>query len=285
MPLERLLQSLKSDTVHYFANPGNGGDSVIAHATYELFQKFEISYKIISQTCAQPFDLSDKIIVYGGGGNLVKEYSDAHNFIEQNHKRARRLIVLPHTITDHVPLLSKLGENVVLICRQRTSYAHVKQHAKSAEILLADDLALSLDSSKILRSKPRHANGISLSKFFKLKARELCSRTFTSAHQPKVLQAFRTDVEKTDIEISKDNIDVSIRYGSGTDPDSAHWITHQIFSFINQFDEVRTNRLHVAIIAAMLNKNVLLRPNSNSKCQSVYEYSMKDRFPNVVFQP
>ena len=54
-----------------------------------------------------------------------------------------------------------------------------------------------------------------------------------------------------------------------------------IFSFLNQFDEIYTNRLHICVASALLNKKVYFYGNSYWKNESVYNYSIKNQFPKV----
>ena len=54
-----------------------------------------------------------------------------------------------------------------------------------------------------------------------------------------------------------------------------------ILSIINKYEVVSTNRLHVCIGAALLNKEVNLYPNSYYKNESIYLMSLKDKFPKV----
>ena len=63
--------------------------------------------------------------------------------------------------------------------------------------------------------------------------------------------------------------------------EQAEIATRMMFEFLTRYDEVRTNRLHIAIAGALLGKRVKFYPNSYYKCEAVYRYSMKDRFPNV----
>lgn len=55
-------------------------------------------------------------------------------------------------------------------------------------------------------------------------------------------------------------------------------------SHIAEASAVLTSRLHVAIFAGLLGKQVYLRPGANHKIPGVYEYSLKD-LPNVHFVP
>ena len=100
----------------------------------------------------------------------------------------------------------------------------------------------------------------------------------------KVLNAFREDVEKTDIELPSDNLDISALFElSSCEPDLAKLSTSRFLSFIEQFDEVNTNRLHVGIAAAELGKKVNLYGNNYFKIRAIYDFSIKGRFNNVTW--
>ena len=53
---------------------------------------------------------------------------------------------------------------------------------------------------------------------------------------------------------------------------------------IESSNGVYTDRLHVAILAAILGKKTSLYPNSYHKNRGVFEYSLSN-YPNVVFYP
>lgn len=44
---------------------------------------------------------------------------------------------------------------------------------------------------------------------------------------------------------------------------------------------VETDRLHVAIAASLLGKRVRIQNNSYGKNRAVYEFRLRDRFPNL----
>ena len=49
------LDSLKKyETVYFCPNPGNAGDSLLAHATYELFDEYNIKYQILKEQGFNP---------------------------------------------------------------------------------------------------------------------------------------------------------------------------------------------------------------------------------------
>jgi exopolysaccharide biosynthesis predicted pyruvyltransferase EpsI len=54
---------------------------------------------------------------------------------------------------------------------------------------------------------------------------------------------------------------------------------------MRKFEEIRTDRLHVAIAGAVLGKSVKFHPNNYFKCRAVFEYSMAHRFSTVEWVP
>ena len=283
------LDSLKKfETVYFCPNPGNAGDSLLAHVTYELFDEYNIKYQILKE---QGFNPTDKILLYGGGGNLVPYYPHARNFILKYHRLVKKLIILPHSIDGNEDLLKKLDENVDIITREEVTYNHVKKNALRANVFLADDLGFSLNVEKILSKMPRFSlHLVNL----KLPVRILLQGNYTEMkHRARklfqnekkhVLNCFRTDQEKSDIDIPSDNVDLSSIFSYGVDSkEKAFYVCYRLLNFINSYEEIRTNRLHVAIAGALLGKEVKLYSNSYYKCEAVYEFSIKGRFPNVTW--
>jgi exopolysaccharide biosynthesis predicted pyruvyltransferase EpsI len=54
------------EKIYFLPNPGNAGDSLIAAATFQFFDKHSIVYEVVTN---DNFDSSGKIVAYGGGGN------------------------------------------------------------------------------------------------------------------------------------------------------------------------------------------------------------------------
>jgi exopolysaccharide biosynthesis predicted pyruvyltransferase EpsI len=100
-----------------------------------------------------------------------------------------------------------------------------------------------------------------------------------------VLQALRTDVEETAIDVPPLNIDLSHAFAADDmSPASSLYATYWMMRFIDRFKTVRTNRLHIAIMSAMLDKQVCLLDNSYGKVRDVFNHSLRDQFPNVQWQ-
>ena len=283
--LEQLLTSLKGEDIVYIPNRGNAGDSFIAHATYQVLERIGLRYETGNQYGVFP----GRTVIFAGGGNLVAPYHNGLTFLKSNLGLWKKLIILPHTIRAYEGVLSQLESNAFVFCREQASYDFVKKHAKSANTFIADDMAFACDFAITTRQmKDRRLvdlfNRVLLVRNAKRLARSAHHRLRT-AHAPNVLDAFRTDLEKTTLELPKGNFDVSQGF-SADDPlqlSSLH-ATYWMMSFIGSFDIVRTNRLHVGIMAAMLGRELHLYDNSYGKVRDIYEYSLRERFPNVIWK-
>lgn len=287
---------------YYWQNQGNAGDALMATATFDLFDALGLNYIAVFPTEDIRRDFSGKVLVLAGGGNFTEGgYNNYSKIVAQWNHKVKRLIILPHTVSGNEALLSSLGSNVDIICRERISYDHVKTHARNASVYLAHDMAFSLDVPKMLSR--RHPYPAMLAKRmiftalrssarrnypktrFILQDRNDFSELRKNQNKNGVLNVFRVDIEKTDKDIPEGNIDLSLRfeYGLVSRP-LVDYMTSQVFAYLNHFHTVRTNRLHISIAAALLGKTVELYPNNYYKIRSVYEQSLKDDFPNVVWQ-
>ena len=294
---EYLCSLPKNETIYYRANPGNAGDALIASGAYQLFDSADLKIELIDP---DSFSAKDKIILYAGGGNLVGIYPEARDFFLRYHTDAKQLILLPHTVAGNEDLLSELRSNVTLFARERVSYEHLKSSAKNAHVFLDHDLALNLDANKIINS-PLMSFPEAVIKKLAHKARS--SEKSTSAPQPKIMlrnsffeiksslfkkyeigNFFRKDVEAVDPLSLKGNADLSRAYEYGTQNRGlTQYTSIRLMKYINRFSVIRTDRLHIAIAAALLDKKVEFYPNSYFKCRAVYEYSLKDRFPKITW--
>ena len=142
------LQSLVGQKVLYCANPGNAGDSLIASATYQLFEAIGVQYQTVEWD--EEFDATGRILLYAGGGNLTTKYHHARHFIERHHRAAKRLVLLPHTVEGHADLLHQLGSNVEIFCREKRSLAWVCEHTSGPKVHPAEDLAFRLDIQRLI---------------------------------------------------------------------------------------------------------------------------------------
>lgn len=273
--LESYLAQYKNETVYFHPNPGNAGDSLINVGCFDLFNKLGLEYKTF--WWKDDFDPSGKTIILGGGGGFVPEWTFTRDFVEKYHASSKKLILLPQTIVGNEEILSQLGSNVDLFVRELISYEHVKQHVSGGNLYLSDDAAFHTNIENALEQRVNK---------YKLKARvkdflvDCDAKKKTGAKG--VLNAFRTDAEKSSIQLPENNFDVSLPYALGTRNEyMCRRTVNRFLNFLNQFDEVRTNRLHVAVGAMLLGKQVKFHANGYYKCKAVYEFSIKDKYSNL----
>jgi exopolysaccharide biosynthesis predicted pyruvyltransferase EpsI len=245
------LQDYKDKEIIFCANPGNAGDSLIALGTLNLFDSLGLKYKIDHHYKTYV----NKTLFYGGGGNFVGMYSDCRNFLQKN-KDNNHIVILPHTINNEDETLLSLDKNVIIFCRENKSYNYVKNIIKYKEnVFLSNDMAfyINLDNFKIIKG-----SGVS--------------------------NNFRTDCEKTDIYIPKNNNDLSVtlcKYNNTMEPNVIKSVSFSIFNYLNKYEIINTNRLHIAIAGSLLHKKVNFYSNSYYKNEEVYNHSIKEYFPNT----
>jgi len=297
LKIHQFLSALPGNTTyHYLPNPGNAGDSLIAWATYRLFDETGLHYRVVD---GRDFNPEGKTLIYGGGGNLVPEWGSARRTLKACYPFLKRLIILPHTIRGNRNLLETFGSNVDIVCREMVSFDYVTKTVSAPNVLLMDDLAFSLDPHALLRFSPLLSGELFRAIFFRktgseghhfyVSLKKVSKKTWNKKlvyrgvpRGGKILNCFRMDREKTGLEIPRDNLDISSLFGYGTENRLfAGYAGYRLVNFISKYEEIRTNRLHVAIAAAGLGKSVKLYPNSYYKCEAVYRYSMEHRFPNV----
>jgi exopolysaccharide biosynthesis predicted pyruvyltransferase EpsI len=255
--LEVFLKKYSQQQVAYCANPGNAGDAIIAYSTFLLFEKIGIQPELI--TCTQ--QVENQVVFYSGGGNLVEgKYKDAYHFIKNNTAKNKEIIVLPHTVWGYDDMLLS-ADNLIIICREKVSYEHLFSNGFPPErLFLAPDMAFLLPRTEFDAYKKNERKGVA--------------------------NCFRVDAESLNgIDIPDNNIDISLSWNGELwhRPEFAKNVTHNLACYLSGFNEVRTDRLHIAILAALMGKQVHLYPNNYYKIKAVFEYSMRDSWKNVSF--
>ncbi len=252
-----LTQFSGLDNIIYCANYGNAGDSLITLGAHQLFKKNNIKYGLMD---LGKDVVHNKVIFYGGGGNLVNYYYDCRGFLERNMNNNNKIIILPHTVNAHEDIIKKFNKDIVVFCREKISYEFVYQHIPHKEnVYLSKDMAFYVDLTKYQNS----GNG--------------------------TLNCFRLDAEKTNISIPTDNIDLSADqsilqgYWHMIDPIKVEQIADRLLKRISEYKNVNTNRLHIGLMATLLGKDVRLHPNSYWKNEAIYDYSLKS-YPNITFE-
>ena len=288
--------------INYLPNPGNAGDSLIACATFQFFERNNISYSV----CSSENDIeAGDVFVFGGGGNFGGEKSRVAYYLRKYSERVKAFILLPHTLFGAKDLLTSLPSNVFLFCRERVSYDYAKKHVTNAKVYLHDDMVFGADLQPLLSldakntapkqftlecmrrifGKSEDDFGISLKSYINYLFWNLKGHFSSPKEQGCALNAFRDDVEKTTIQLPIDNVDISALYElSACEPSLSYLSVNRFLNHIKNYDIINTNRLHVAIAAAKLGKNVNLYGNNYFKIRAIYEYSLKGKYANVVWK-
>ncbi|NJM84963.1 MAG: hypothetical protein HC839_01450 [Leptolyngbyaceae cyanobacterium RM2_2_21] len=186
-------------------------------------------------------------------------YKRDANYLEKYHREAKKVVILPQTINGNEQLLASLDSNVDILCRELTSFEYVKSVVTKANVFLMDDMAFSIDVDKTLAAKSLYSNTeyffsrLPKQRFYLLL--NYLKRAKNGSLKTKVLNSFRKDIESTSIEIPEDNIDVSYIFAFYDFSEGAvQEVVQRMLRFLNNFEIVNTNRLHICIASALLGK-------------------------------
>ncbi|MCC5831118.1 MAG: polysaccharide pyruvyl transferase family protein [Phycisphaeraceae bacterium] len=277
----RLTATCRNAGVHLWPNPGNAGDAVIAAATWRMLADLDITPK--------NGDIANgDVVLLGGGGNLIPHYRDMRTFLQRAlDSPAAHIILLPHTVGGHEDLLTRLDDRCVLYCRDRVSLEHTRRHATRAEVLFAHDLALRLRPAELrLPSAPvqlLRAMAISRHTAFRY-AKWMVRFPLWPGCRHGTSFVLRSDIESTHATPSRHRrSDMTGGYRSRFPGEAeAMLVAARIIRWLDRRPVVVTDRLHVALVAGLLGKQVELRDNSYGKNRNVFEASLAGYLPNVM---
>ncbi len=240
--LGKFLAAYKNKSVDFFRFPGNYGDSLIWHGSQILLASLNILPNEVNERSSQ----NNNILFIDGGGNLVDYYSDVKKFLLNKSQVYKEIVILPHTIfgESQLSILASIASKITVFCRERVSAQLVSRRLTDGQVFLWHDCAFYNRFNRVLTGRG-------------------------------VLSAFRQDGESLLRILPKDNIDVSA-HAYATKP------LDELIATLQRYKGVKTDRLHVAICATLLGKEVTLFPNSYYKNKAVFDYSLK-RFQNVRF--
>jgi exopolysaccharide biosynthesis predicted pyruvyltransferase EpsI len=269
--LKGFLEEFRGQEVLFHPNPGNAGDSLIAAATYQALRRAGIRYRCIDTA----YDVTGRTVLLGGGGSLVPLYKEMRDAIEVFHGVASRLVILPHTIRGNEDLLRRLDSSTTIFCRDPDSYLHALNNT-GATVYIDHDMAFHLDIEEFYNSCRPYKE---VPQVFENKMAVIPSfrdAGFDHAH------FLREDGERRiDRNAGVNDLDISKAFEFGVLPDNAEKSVWCMFEAINRSRTVTTDRLHVGIACALLNRECTLLDNSYGKNRSVYLHSIR-RFSDVV---
>ena len=268
-PLSLVLATLNGETIRAFdwlvdgverqfpvRPPGNIGDAAINLACFEYlserFDKVEI--------CAITDVPRTECVFVGGGGNAVEPlYINVRDFLDRL-ATDHRLFMFPATVRGYSESLQRMAHSARILCREPISLAHV------AKQIGPENASLSHDAAFLLAPRLRSDFASRIEKDKTAKCR-----------------SFRTDIESMHSERGGNDIMVACQ-SACTDMAVAHEFVWAVARYILGFGEVETDRLHCAILAAILGRRTTLRANTYYKNTAVFEHSLS-RLPNTAFLP
>lgn len=275
-----LSEKVSGARVKYYPNTGNAGDSLINVGFYQLADEVGLEYEVIDRD--EPVNVNDTdVIIIGGGGALVPEWSATPEFLGSVIGKCKKIVILPQSIRGVDALLQKLGIDDIIFCREKYSFNGCESLGLSCSLYLADDMAFYVDVKKLRDSKKE---------FPKLNYKNLIRSVVYNYHLvvrsniSRRIGAFRCDKESNyEVKVKRrrmNDFSAIARFGSGSIGKS-NYSAHMFLNLIDRYDEIDTDRLHVIIGAALLEKKVNAYPNSYYKVRGVIEHSLGG-YPNVM---
>lgn len=233
---------------------------------------------------------------------MASEQSDLSKTLAKAINLSKNVIILPHTLKNLDRIFESSQGNLTIFCREKKTYDYL-ENFNNIERYLVHDIVFSLDTLKYKQLSSTF-DKIKVSVMFiyfymlnsplKFRLKDLLKvynsgrivNRIISKSNSNILNAFRVDEEKTNIEIPKINSDISSIFQlSNNNPLLAEVATRMMIHTLSKFEEINTNRLHVAILSSLLGKKVNFYDNSYFKCREVYLHSLQKKFPKVSFNP
>lgn len=238
--------------VLYVQNHGNWGDALIHKGTLQFLQHYGIEYtlltwpsmlSLIGEYKKLGIHNSDNLVLSGGGGGWRYHNSGSLSRARAIASVFENVLVLPHTYATG-PLSEALGE-VKYFARDKTlSVSNIPSCS------FCHDMAFFLQIPNIIAGQSL-GDGVFL---------------------------------RSDKEINPVIKNMKEKYGNTID--LSMWGNHDtqvspFFQIISNFSRVITDRMHVAIAGALLQKEVVLIEGDYGKASAVYDATMLKHYPNV----
>lgn len=271
--LEAFLNQFAGETVLFVPNEGNVGDCLIFASTLDALSKASINVEVADNGA----DFRNRTVFLGGGGNLVGLYRGMRETIEACRAQAARIILLPHTIRGNVDLIRSFDDRVTIWCRDVRSFEHVATLNPSLDCRLGHDMAFHCDIARLLNDRKCNEFGPRLLNT----GLERHRTSLDKLSRAPVVRFMRTDREALSSRINTD-LDVSRAFGSVTDVETSKLAAWCFLKTISIAKRVTTDRLHVAIACALLQKECELVDNSYNKNREIYAHSLH-RFDWISF--
>lgn len=203
----------------------------------------------------------NSIILIGGGANINDFWPRGIRLLRLliNQNKNSTIIIAPQSYyfrtTDFPSIFNEFEGEAYLFCREKYSYKLLSKMKlpKNVKVVLSHDTAFYLSKEDFPKGSPKHD-----------------------------LLCFRQDKESIITEKVKNAVRKIAENPLELDVATKAKNFNEFVSTITNSKNVYTDRLHVAILAAILKKQVVLFPNKYWKNKGVLEYSLK-KYKNVTF--
>jgi exopolysaccharide biosynthesis predicted pyruvyltransferase EpsI len=281
---QKLAEHLRSlGPFLYYPNPGNGGDSLIALGTLLFFERLRLPYKFFS---AEEYS-KNKCVVTSGGGGLIPDYKTVPAVMRFLAKDASSVTILPSSCFGSEDTLELMDERFHFFAREHATLAHLQKNTKSVHLDFCHDMAFTLtkDTFDLSQPIPLFLSGQRLDYQIKWlnKRRKILALL---RNVPPVTQMLRYDVE-TAVQTSRHlqgNYDISnLIKGQLLTSKQVSSVAHTFYHIIARQKSIITDRLHIAVAAALAGVPCTMRANNYFKNKAVFDASISGNFPHVQF--
>lgn len=241
---EFIREQVRGQPVSLLINPGNWGDALIRFGTERFLETYDISFRRIYLDSS----VKSRLGVYSAGlrGGVMLCMGSGSWCSHYNY--------LPRTI-----------ETIVKRWRFRSVIVMPSTFESTYTIPNVTFFRRDNVESALVMPNAEFCHDLA----FFIGALDSKAPTLPRVH------CFRGDVESSGEHIiPKDNIDLSAR---GSEQDNVY----EFFEYLSRYKDVHTDRLHVAIGASLLGRNVHLYPGKYFKNKAIYSSSLVPFYPNV----
>jgi len=239
--MDFFLQNYKEEEIILIPDEYKNTNFVSFYNTLQIFVKNGLNFEIGNNK----YIYNNKVL-FCVGGNYLFENGTLHKEFLTNNMIDNHIVYLPSTIKGGEELLKSLKENIIIMCREKKTYVHVKEYVRyKKNIYLHNDLIMNI-------------KGIE-----KYKDEEIVQKygNFFNDKSSDFYKNFLLTLNKKDM-LDVDGITLS---------------THNLLSLISKNEIIETDDVNVAIISSLLNKKVKLYENSNfCENENIYNYSLKE---------
>jgi exopolysaccharide biosynthesis predicted pyruvyltransferase EpsI len=283
-PVAEVLSRFSGERVLFIPNLGNAGDSLHNLGALTLLDRLRLDY----ETGDDASDARGRVVVLGGGGSLVQPYRKLHRLIDRIAPAAAALVVLPQSVRAWPETLAALGPNAVVFARDLPSLGYLEAHLTRAWPGLSHDLAFMLDPEDFDSLRQPLTSYLDRTRLRRQLVRMIRMVALARARArggAALLSAMRTDLEAAQGQVRPaENFDLAQMFAAD---DMAPWscavTARALRAAIAPYAAVQTDRLHVAILATLMRKQVRMLDNSYGKNSAVFAHSMRGRFANLTF--